>query len=206
MKKKCKVVRLPTEKATWSNCIWLSRINNQLRLDKSYNMLPQHLYIISDDEVKEGDWFINEQIDGDKVIWQHNGNIIPNSNPKKIIATTDNSIGIKPFTVFPQPSPQFIQKYIDEWNKGNKIEWVNLEYEAIPNEFDNPFTNPKGLDNFEDAKWELKVDKNNYITLTKIKDNWNREEVIQLLQSYREFVWGNGATLFDCTKWIEENL
>ena len=71
MFKRATVVLLPTNKATWPNCIWLGRISKQLHLDKSYSsyiskdpidnsMLPQHLYITSDEEIKEGDWFVTD--------------------------------------------------------------------------------------------------------------------------------------------------
>ena len=43
---------------------------------------------------------------------------------KKIIATTTDSS-----LVLPQPSKQFIQKYVEEYNKGREIKEVLVEYE-----------------------------------------------------------------------------
>ena len=48
----------------------------------------------------------------------------------------------------------------------------------------------------------LKVNKNNQITITKVKDSWSREEVIELLLSLNKDKPGN----FDCSAWISENL
>ena len=102
--------------------------------------IPNYLYIISDDEIKEGDYYIlstNKPLivlkstgDGDYF------------NCNKIIATTDTSLKIEidgnrgdllPDVSFdinlPQPSQQFIEKYIEEYNKGNVITDVLVEYE-----------------------------------------------------------------------------
>ena len=71
-KLKCKIVMLPTEKATWPNCLWLNKISGILHLDTSYNhkpqtidpigdgILPQHLYFVSEREVIINDYYIVE--------------------------------------------------------------------------------------------------------------------------------------------------
>lgn len=59
--KECKVVMLPTEKAI-NGCILADQVMNKLRVnikggDYQYspkNFIPQHLYIISDEEIKKG--------------------------------------------------------------------------------------------------------------------------------------------------------
>ena len=79
---------------------------------------PQHLYIISDDEIKEGDWYCSPM----GIISRYNGIEKLPSNWRKIIATTEESSGL------PQPSKQFIEKYIEEYNKGNIITDVLVEY------------------------------------------------------------------------------
>ena len=105
MYKKCKVVMLATAKATWPNCIWLGRISGQLRVDHSYDysprsqaptedsMLPQHLYILSDDEIKEGDWCYG-LLKGNLKLFQYKKKYGEMLTPKKIIATTDSSLRI----------------------------------------------------------------------------------------------------------------
>ena len=88
MEKKCKVVLLPTDK------VFNKKLNKQLIIHngnlqfcQNGQMMregqPQHLYILSDDEIKEGDWCI------------YNNHFVKYSKPsnsyfyKKIIATTN---------------------------------------------------------------------------------------------------------------------
>ena len=60
---------------------------------------------------------------------------------REVLATTDETLYLT-FNngktdlkfVLPQPSQQFIQKYIEEYNKGNIITNVLVEYELISNE------------------------------------------------------------------------
>lgn len=49
--------------------------------------------------------------------------------------------------------------------------------------------------------------KDNTITIKKLKDSWNREEVIELFKKYKDYElgktnWHQGNLI----KWIEENL
>lgn len=100
-----------------------------------------------------------------------------NDGYNEVLATTDSSLKIKKFEsgVFSnleynlyQPSPQFIQAYIEAYNASNPIVDVMVEYEE-----DEPA---------DGYKYEtIKIDKNNYITITKCKDSWSREEVVALL-------------------------
>lgn len=129
MKKVCNVVMLPTEKATWPNCIWLGRISNQLHLDASYNdkvpqyqcnpiddsMLPQHLYIWSENNLDKDD----EQgfyycLSTRKIvpITKSNARVI---YYKKIIATTDTSLNL------PLIPKGFIKKYVELQGKIDKV-------------------------------------------------------------------------------------
>ena len=143
---------------------------------------------------------------------------------KKIIATTDNSLKLEQnignMTInpncwdehkvmqtksikLPQPSQSFIQKYIDEYNKGNIITDVMVEYERDEEisgyEYDVLKINPK----------------DNTITIRRIKDSWTRDEVVKLV--YKAFKAGyershsgypntDNHTKPKVDKWIEENL
>lgn len=150
---KCDCILLPTEKATWPNCIWLGRTSGRLRLDKSYNdkpksippidnsMLPQHLYFFSDEEIKEGDYHYNSD---NNTIAQ--AKISLGIKAPKVIATTDSELWTKtPIDgaeghflnkPLPRPSNSFIDKFLSEYNAGRKIEKVlvemnrEFEYEA----------------------------------------------------------------------------
>jgi len=104
---------------------------------------------------------------------------------KKVIATTDTSLtlyinGYNMGKSLPQPSQQFIEKYIEEYNKGQQITECLVEYEDI---YPEHFTyNPS-----ENIITRLKVDKNNTITIKKLKDSYTREEVeILCRRAYRE--------------------
>lgn len=57
----------------------------------------------------------------------------------------------------------YIQSLTKEQSKSNTI---LVEYEAVPTEFDNPMSNPFGVDN-EDSVYELKLDKNGNICIVR---------------------------------------
>ena len=176
----------------------------------------QHLYIISDDEIKEGDWCYDKRPDenGDLVdIVYQVKNIefeLRTSTEKKIIATTDSSLWrpshkyASDVILLPQPSQQFIEKFIEEYNRGNVITDVLIEYELISNEeyFGNTVNPDDDVPYFDE---KLKINpKDNTITIKKVKDSWNREEVENLI--YAAMKDRCYTTVSEWRKWIEENL
>ena len=83
---------------------------------------PQHLYFTTDEEIKEGNWFINTNF---QKIYQANSenskNIIefgPHPEIRKIIATTDPELEL------PQPSQAFIKAYCEQGG----FDEVDVEY------------------------------------------------------------------------------
>lgn len=212
--KKCKVVMLPTNENV-ENCLLTSVIPGKIFFEKSYmtqsylkytNKKSYHLYILSDEEIKENDWFYDSDNGVNNGIYMHvRGHITKTS--KKIIATTDKSLTKTSFKVFsnlqshqlPQPSQSFIEKWVEEFNKGNVIEEVMVEYER-DEEIDG-----YGYD-------ILKVNpKDNTITIRKIKDSWSREEVIEFAEKYARMVQEkeiqlNAYKAIHNRKWIEQNL
>ena len=163
---------------------------------------PQHLYIISDDEIKEnGTHFYNPHSGQLHISGNHTDYKAVNSNNcKKIIATTDTLLKIEingnrgnllPDVSFdinlPQPSKQFIQKYVDEYNKGREIKDVLVEYDVHKNSF-----------------IPLWIPKDNTITIKKVKDSYTREEVENLI--YSAMTDRCYTTVAEWKKWIEENL
>lgn len=225
--KKVKVVMLPTkEKAnlllTGRNDLYYSSKLSDFSLKEDVDIF-QHLYFLSDEEIKEGDWCIMLD-DFGNVFSNPQQYTDPNTQHlnkglRKIIATTDRSLGLVvdqnncPMPAYskflPQPSQLFIEKFVDEYNKRNVITEVMVEYERV-------FKHNKFMEReFFDAS---KVNpKDNTITIRKVKDDWNREEVIQLLKKlaedidcgYRIYTRDNSIG-FDMVnndgKWIEENL
>jgi hypothetical protein len=100
--------------------------------DNLDHLIPQHLYIISDDIKKDGDLCLDEircnSLPENKnnqvspfVEWQTTNNC---GGSRKIIATTDPSLKL------PQIPKSFIEYFIAEWNKGNKIDKVDVEYKS----------------------------------------------------------------------------
>lgn len=188
--KRAKVVRLST---TNDSNIYLKPQNGHLvivtdtrvkRYVTTFNFPKQHLYIISDDEIKEGDWFYNIH---SKIVGRAAFDFGKDDLAKKVIATTDTSLYIhqketvslseRVFYLF-QSSQQFIEKYIEEYNKGNVITDVLVEYEYL---LDNRVVLPY---------WNLKVNiKDNTITIKKLKETYNKEELCQILEKYTSFIW-----------------
>lgn len=97
--KECEVVMLSTEKATTGMIVksfnkTFEIITNKNFDDKCQEVLnkssknPQHLYILSSEEIKEGDWYINLR---NNSIYQATDWIYV-STCKKIIATTNSKL------------------------------------------------------------------------------------------------------------------
>ena len=200
-----------------------------------------HLYIISDDKIEEGDWVI---IDG-KLIRQcsktvnENGfievigfNAVLESACKKIIATTDTSLttcqckkvgyhklSCKQTYNLPEPSQSFIKVFIEEYNKGNIITDVMVEYEKHTSAFNHIGKTPSKqerlrgcYDNGEQivgiwSEETLKINpKDNTITIKKV--NQKGEHITAFVKAVqKEFNDMNLEYLdFAADKWIEENL
>ena len=203
--KKVKVVMLSTNKKAKFNDLVIHPIDGLLVQFKHQNCteVAQNLYFLSDEEIKEGDWMFHN-LDKKPIQWNEEET---ETNPsvcgyKKIIATTDKSLKQEIFGLgetamcsLPQPSTSFIEKFVEEYNKGNVITEVMVEYERVFKH--NEFMEREFFDS-------LKINsKDNTITIRKVKDNWNREEVLQLL---RIAFFRNGGTKTDFDKFIKENF
>lgn len=223
--KRAQVIMLPTGSNLEFPYIAQNVFNKQLTIVNSTfaincELQSQHLYIISDDEIKEGDWFIN--LFNNVIVQAHNWIYV--STCKKIIATTDTSLTIdciinkNKVYHLPQPSQQFIEKYIEEYNKGNIITDVLVEYMQTklyikPQNYQQYISQPKELQfpitTDINNIYNLKVNpKDNTITIKKVKDSWNREDVYKII---RKAITDTNKAGFrnismDYNKWIEENL
>lgn len=215
IKKECQVVLLPTKKDSpisyevdWLRLKFIGDLNNgYLNTSTQQNF---HLYILSDDKPIAGDW----------IYW--NGKIVKaidtvyTKSTKKIIATTDQTLEMKKDVVggfetgiaFPQPSPSFIQKYIESYNNGKPIEKVMVEYLK---HFDEDWSEISGA--FEIEYETLKINsKDNTIFISNIKDSWSKEELKEIFVDLVDAVLINATKPTTLTnpenlnKWIEENL
>jgi len=217
MLKKRKVKMLPTSDK--SGTLWLTPNGALLHTHVSGEFKdkckPQHLYITSDEDVKEGDWSIYNWLDDEgKDNWKvgqivnvnhvlmylcndftsRSGYMPLSTGIKKIIATTDISIKFLAKSMvekmnrsgyyrfdFPQPSEGFIRVFVEEYNKGNIIEDVLVEYDhklVTIEDFEDQIPVTRSQEQIF-----LKVDKNNNITIKKIKDTFTRADIIHAFTS-----------------------
>lgn len=211
----CEVVMLPTEKASKLVLAY----NNKLSINWTHDLAKfddatyQHLYILSNEEIKEGDWCICDLV-AQPIVKITNLEYAKQYNCKKIIATTDSSLTIenedemegRMICKLPQPSQSFIEKYIKSYNEGNIISKVLVEYDKLTS---------MNQRNIIGSAFNLKIDKSNQITIIKQKDSWNREEVINIIQSYKsdllvqiDICKGKNESLKKVftDNWIEQNL
>lgn len=208
MFKKATVVMLPTNQKApifkvgnwnklYTSCEILSSNPKDFQSDESY----QHLYITSDEEIKKGD----KELEKGEIYYDAidnclrkygTGNII-SIHIYKIIATTDESLkfgedvpGIIRYKSLPQPTQSFIDKYITEYNKGNIITDIMVEYH-----YKESFCNGCTKDCIENGCKvpSLKVNpQNNTIIIKKVKDSWTYDEHCTDMQYYMEYCNMNG--------------
>jgi hypothetical protein len=180
----------------------------------STNSSSHHLYILSEDKIKEGDWVLSLLTNNIIRVEKDNINNLSTHKIyfKKIIATTNSLLTISKDSIgksfissidnqnklLPQIPESFIKYFIEQYNKGNIITDVNVEYIEPRGCFEGDYYQGNG-------KFNLKVTSNNTITIKPIKERWSREEVIELIKKFDiEERCGNG--IFDIDKWIEQNL
>lgn len=132
---------LPTEKASKlyiSGSLFAYTIERKDGIGKCKN---QHLYILSTDEIKKGNWYLWRRMWGSSV-WElsraGDSHIVSSENHLKIISSTDKEI--TPNSWIPE---SFVQIYIKTYNKGKPITEVSLEYQKQV-DWDNYSTIPVG--------------------------------------------------------------
>lgn len=227
---KAKVVMLPTEKSRLTKGM-TSTVQAMYWRDEESSVVkdgagtvfvqPHHLYFLSDEEIKEGDWHYDSS---DGKIKQWKGNLYSNRlTSKKIIASTDElgignnygSIEVDNKIVdcndyLPRPSNEFLQAYCKASGKIDEvlIEWLEL----------------RSSDGYYDKKevwhWKMlsapKVSPDNTITIKKVEEKmYSREEVEILIhkafkggyeRSHSGYPNTDNHTKPKVDKWIEENL
>lgn len=118
--KKHQVVMLATEGESKLNLhteTGLLRIGDDVKsLNKT--AVNQNLFILSDEPAQVGEWVIDL---GVNVMFQCKSSNFQRDGCSKVIATTDSSLGL------PRPSDAFVQKFVEEYNKGNVITEVLVE-------------------------------------------------------------------------------
>ncbi len=195
------VVMLPTEKA--ENCLYISsnKLNyhrGHLTQDYIKNILNGkscHLYIISDDEIKEGDYVqwltggIYHFTKGGEISYLVKKGRI--SELKKVVATTDKFLGL------PLIHDSFLPPYIKSYNDGKKITEVDLEMDLSYHE-----------EELCDGGYVLKKRPDGSVIIHQSK-TYSKQEIIALCKAaYCEgqYTEKNGDFGIDFEQWISENI
>ena len=190
-RKRTQVHRLPTEDVSQIHHNKV-RYPNEIKYELSFHKEPskckndglcsgnQHLYITTDDKIKEGDWYI---IQGASPEGVHN--TLPNGGvkkefAKKIIATTDPRLIENGVSEIPT-------SFIKEYCKVGGIDEVDVEHEEFS-------LNGGGRPNA--TVLEPKLNPDNTIIIHRIVEKvYNKQDLLELTM-------GN-SNIID---WIEENL
>lgn len=200
MEKKCKVVLLPTDKNEGKG-IYKSPVQNIMhywdkRIGNSY--IPQHLYILSSDNMKHGDWFIYT---GEKLTylrfcnkihepWLYDNN---HCNPdyrkasQKIIASTNTELikeGIASI------DDEFIKSYCD-----NPVEEVVVEYDFKSRKV---YTDENDAYGYDVLIYYPKLSSNGSIIIKPVEETW--EDIIEKLPYPI-----NIERRLDLWEWLKEN-
>lgn len=188
-----------------------------------------HLYFTSNEEIKEGDWYIwldNNQIcQGEEHIDIVNKHI-NNGDCRKIIATTDSSLKLEcrgcrfnknsPGIIYtcscqtlPQPSKEFIQLFIESYNKGEVITdvLVEVETEYIKSKFtDWTKEGEVSYKNVLHPTDKLKLQDNTIIIKEK-EESWDDiKDLFYVLHDDKIKEWSNNKQLLlEYHKWLKEN-
>lgn len=179
MWKECNVVMLSTSQKApiqlWGK--WLFDCKDGEYSDREPEAINHHLYITSDDGIKEGDWYYSKI---HNAIFQCTHSQQYFENEYKIIVTTDTSLKVYAgydedishmgiYNSLPYPPYSLVHEFITQYNKGNVITKVLVEYKQIvANEID-------GLQ-FMDYTPILKLT-NNAVNTKFVKNNWTKEEL-----------------------------
>lgn len=140
--------------------VWLT---NQLLMNKM-GYIPQQLYLVSEEEIKEGDWIYDIR---DKYLGKHSGNSMhphyEKANYRKVIATTDKSLGL------PLIPDSFIKLYVE---KNGEIDRVRLKcYQLKPTTL-----------TMDEIRTGLKLTDQSEVIILPIEDKmYNREKLIDLM-------------------------
>jgi len=132
---------------------------------------------------------------------------------KKIIASTDSTLGLSEVgkagysvdefhSLILSLSQEFISLYIQEYNKGNQIKKVWVEYEDNGEE-DWIGNNYDGEPSWNE-KIELKVSPDDTINIKLLKDSWTRDEVIALIKANTERL--TNSWISSDLDWIDKNF
>ncbi len=209
----CELIMLPTDKA--DGCLLKGYISLQRHPKQFFTQeylqssgrTSEHLYILSNDKIKEGDWFYCKQTNTIQQCFSNKKGILNEkySFYKKIIATTDKSLNL------PQIPEWFIEYLIEQYNKSNKITYVNVEYETDLS--NSPYTSDeynlalKALKESGNIDCNPKINDDNTINIQLIKPKSLKESFLEAHKAYlSECLDADGDYSMTFIEWIEKNL
>ena len=228
---KTKIHRLPTEKGLIykykpDGKLYYNTFFPNREVPQGQNTEPQHLYITTDEEIKEGDWFINTGSGGHPTpkVYQANSEnskafkeFGPYPEIRKIIATTDPKLTVERYISgidaygedssvitrkVPFNIPQIPQLFIEAYCKAGGIDEVLVEMKFSHSTLDCHVFVPK-------------LNPDNTIIIHPVEEKmYSREEipslVVDLCRQYQDYKRYNALDFHvnkeDMKKWIEEKL
>jgi hypothetical protein len=232
MKQRKKIIMLPSETGIMSKCkisysedVGLAFNKGDLRMDTDGHKdwwENQHLYILSDEEIKEGDWVLwfwdGGQIGVTEPQKYLGGEQVLNNGHKKIIATTDPHLfvnageetiarasGFSQTFTKKEMLPQIPQHIIEAYVK-NPFDEVEVEYEpSVFGEYDGEI-----IYNWDDEE-NPKLNQDGTLAVSLVEEKmYSRDEVEELCRN--SHLLGMKETLPGYPKpetideWIKENL
>ena len=203
MKQKKQIIMLPSEKPSQiimtggKLFIYSAERPKSSIVDNS----TQHLYILSDEEIKDGDWYYSIEF---KVILQSESTSIEGA-VQKIIATTDPdllSTGDKAIIDYTFKDGIFeIPQHIIEVYVKNPFDEVEVEYEKTSSALSD-YIQRRPINN--KAYYKPKLNQDGTLAVSLVEEKmYSREEVINLCEN--AFDEGSFREM-DFDKWIKENL
>jgi len=187
---------LPTEDKT-NICIAGDKLAYIVK--SNYNLShikSQHLYIIADEEIKQGDWVYKKDVKG--FVYKHKPTTNPWYNDEvKIIATTNKKIKNQMLLdgfdkIYPQIPQLFLKLYCEQGG----IDEVELEYSYT--------THKEWRENGKNHH-PLKLTPNNEVIVKPVKERMYTKEEVETL-TYDAMKSRNYTPLIDHRNWIKENL
>lgn len=156
--------------------------------------IAQHLYLVSEQEIKEGDWYID--LKNPERAWKYYRNDEPwyveeegQKNIRKIIATTDKSLSL----------PLIPDSFIERW-----VRWQG-DIDKVRLKMENPFEN---LSPEKPPVWQLALDKNDFVIIFPIEDKtYSRDEVKEIRKEYNKYLIGilNKEVSLPFDEWFDKN-
>ena len=217
MKKEARVHRLSTEDSM-SSPFYVDKHNNiyEWGEDLKASGTPQHLYITTDEEIKEGDWCLFFDSVGNlftdrpqQYLGEKAGHTL-NDGLRKIIATTDpklhtNEVVEEDMHMYKKSLPLIPQSFIEKYCKAGGIDEVLVEYTTKIVE---------GTDLGNKCHYvkpdKPKLNPDNTITIHPIKDSWSRDELLNILLTFSHYINDindvvliEGATV---NRWMEDSI